>query len=384
MNLVALFVALLVAAPPAELKSGLQRGEEVAAWNPIHVAGPDKGTRACPVCTYLEKPAIVIFMRDGDNAAALAEQLERLVAANEAKGLKGFVIVLDATPEKVAKMAADRRITKIGVCYPDPQTKDKDLELYKVHPQALNTIILYRDYKVTANFVNLERTSSTQSRRRSSQSCPDGAWLKGSDNAQARERDDSCRGARPGGLFLGGSRPAARKPAAPSSVATTARGIPLTPQNTRIEFVGSSERKSQSGSFQQFTGTFEAKGDDLQTARMALDIDMDSTTTTISLLTRHLKGKDFFDVPQYPRASFVSTSIQPSPTPESSHVITGSLTMHGVTRPISAPANITLANGILTFTSRFVIRQSEFGMTEALKKSKDEVPVTISIHGSRT
>jgi protocatechuate 3,4-dioxygenase beta subunit len=156
MNLVVLCVALLVAAPPAELKSGLQRGEEVAAWNPIHVAGPDKGTRACPVCTYLEKPAIVVFTRDGDNAAALAVQLEKLVAVNEGKNLKGFVIVLDGTPDKLAKLAAEKRLTKIGVCYPDPQTKDKDLELYKIHPQALNTIILYRDYKVTANFVNLD------------------------------------------------------------------------------------------------------------------------------------------------------------------------------------------------------------------------------------
>ncbi|HWG43454.1 MAG TPA: hypothetical protein VN688_11765 [Gemmataceae bacterium] len=157
MNQAVLALLFLVASQPAELKSGLQRGEEVAAWNPIHVAGPDKGTRACPVCTYLEKPAVVVFTRDGDNAAALAEQLEKLVAAHQGDNLKGFVIVLDATPDKLAKMATERRITKIGLCYPDPQTRKKDLgELYKVHPQALNTILVYKDYKVTANFVNLD------------------------------------------------------------------------------------------------------------------------------------------------------------------------------------------------------------------------------------
>lgn len=156
MYFLALSTALLVTAAPAELKSGLQKGEEVAAWNPIHVAGPDKGTRACPVCTYLEKPAVVVFTRDGGNAAALAEQLEKLVAANERKNLKGFVVVLDAMPEQLAKMAADKRLTKIGVCYLDPRTRDKDLQLYKIHPQAINTIIVYRDYKVTANFVNLD------------------------------------------------------------------------------------------------------------------------------------------------------------------------------------------------------------------------------------
>jgi protocatechuate 3,4-dioxygenase, beta subunit len=157
MNYLAFSVVFLVAAQPAELKSGLQRGEEVAAWNPIHVAGPDKGTKACPVCTYLEKPAVVIFTREGANAAALAEQLEKLVASHERHHLKGFVIVLDTTPDKLAKMAVEKRIAKIGLCYPDPQTKAKDLgELYKIHPQAQNTILLYKNYKVTANFVNLD------------------------------------------------------------------------------------------------------------------------------------------------------------------------------------------------------------------------------------
>jgi hypothetical protein len=157
MFLVASYAALLLVAPPEEIKSGLQRGEEVSAWNPIHVAGPDKGTRICPVCTYLEKPAVVIFTRDGNNAAALAERLEKLVTANERKNLKGFVVVLDSTPEKIAKMAADKRIAKIGLCFPDPRTKAKDLgERYKVNSKAVNTIIVYKDYKVTANFVNLD------------------------------------------------------------------------------------------------------------------------------------------------------------------------------------------------------------------------------------
>jgi polyisoprenoid-binding protein YceI len=186
----------------------------------------------------------------------------------------------------------------------------------------------------------------------------------------------------------------ARKPVPPGkqsatassapSAASAASGIRLDPRNTRIEFVGSSERTSQSGSFQQFTGTFDSNGGDLQTARLSIDIDMDSTTTKIGLLTRHLKSKDFFDVAQFPRSTFVSTSIQPSTTPEATHVINGNLTLHGVTRAISAPANITLANGVLTLSSRFVIRQSEFGMTEALKKTRDEVPITVSIRASRS
>ena len=182
------------------------------------------------------------------------------------------------------------------------------------------------------------------------------------------------------------SPPAPRSaPSAPPQPGAVAAGdILLTPANTKIEFVGSSERTSQAGSFQQFTGTFHAAGGDLSSARLSIDIDMDSTTTSIALLTRHLKSADFFDVKQFPRASFASTSIQPSTAPGTTHVITGQLTLHGVTKTIAAPANLTLADGVLTLSSRFLIRQSDFGMTEALKKTRDEVPITVTVRAPRS
>lgn len=196
------------------------------------------------------------------------------------------------------------------------------------------------------------------------------------------------------GALLGGaaccsafrSSPARKStPSAPPQPGAVAAGdILLTPENTKIEFLGSSERTSQAGSFQQFTGTFHAAGGDLSSARLTFDIDMDSTTTSIALLTRHLKSADFFDVKQFPRASFTSTSIQPNTTPGATHLITGQLTLHGVTKTITAPANLSLADGVLTLSSRFTIRQSEFGMTEAAKKTRDEVPITVTIRAARS
>lgn len=32
-----------------ELKSGVAKGTVLAAYNPIHFAGPDRGTNVCPV-----------------------------------------------------------------------------------------------------------------------------------------------------------------------------------------------------------------------------------------------------------------------------------------------------------------------------------------------
>jgi hypothetical protein len=137
------------------IQSGLQKGDDIIPWNPIHVAGPNAGTNACPVCTYEGRPAIVIFTHDGRNAWQLADRLEDLVIQQQKMDLKGFVIVLNSTPDDLKQMADDQKITHIGICYPDPQTRTEDLNRYKINPQADNTVMVYKAYKVEANFVDL-------------------------------------------------------------------------------------------------------------------------------------------------------------------------------------------------------------------------------------
>jgi hypothetical protein len=141
--------------PRSGISSGLEPGETVEPWRPIHVAGPDLGTTACPVCTYLEKPAVVVFTKDGENAIEIARRVEALVAAHRNQGLKGFVVVLDSTPEKLAKTAKRAGVSRSALCYPDPSTKKEDLQAYKINPAATSTILIYKEYTVAARFVDL-------------------------------------------------------------------------------------------------------------------------------------------------------------------------------------------------------------------------------------
>jgi protocatechuate 3,4-dioxygenase beta subunit len=154
----AAFVVADPSGPPAARspESGLRVGDEVVPWNPVHVAGPDRGTNACPVCTYLGRPAVLIFTKEGANAAALAVRLEKLVGEHRNSELKGFVVVLDGRPERLSKLAADLKIAGIGLCHPDPRTREHDLRSYKIVPAADNTVLIYREYKVVATFVNLD------------------------------------------------------------------------------------------------------------------------------------------------------------------------------------------------------------------------------------
>lgn len=88
-----------------------------------------------------------------------------------------------------------------------------------------------------------------------------------------------------------------------------------------------------SGSFGKFEGTVETEGDDLTTAKVSFKIDVDSISTNNEQRDGHLKSGDFFDVATYPEATFESNSM--TKVDEENYTVTGNLTMHGVTHPVS-------------------------------------------------
>lgn len=150
-------VALAAAGPAAgaEPVSGLRPGDEVAAWHPVHVTGPEAGTTHCPVCTYLDKPVVLAFAATVTAAGPLAERFERLLARHEKAGVHGLVVVTAGTAADLKKLAADRKLNRVSLCLLDPDTRAKDLKRYRVAAAATTTVTVYRDYKVTAGFTDL-------------------------------------------------------------------------------------------------------------------------------------------------------------------------------------------------------------------------------------
>ncbi len=177
-------------------------------------------------------------------------------------------------------------------------------------------------------------------------------------------------------------------PAGTAAVSSSAKPMApgvlrLTPGNTKVEFTGATSVMKQQGSFKQMAGTLEL-AENREPVSVALDIDMNSTSTNIFLLSRHLKSADFFDVEKYPHASFISTKIESSPSTYTSHVITGEFTLHGVSKTVSIPATIAVASDAVTLTSNFSIKQSDFGMDKGAKSANDEVPVRVTARVPRT
>ena len=139
-------------APPA---SGMKPGDQVEPWNPLHVAGPDKGTNICPVCTYLEKPVVVVFAKDTLNNGQLSGQLEVIARERKKTGLRVVIAITDAGEARTKELASTLAIADASFCYMSEKSGAAELKAYRINPAAENTIMVYKDYTVAATFVNL-------------------------------------------------------------------------------------------------------------------------------------------------------------------------------------------------------------------------------------
>lgn len=194
-------------------------------------------------------------------------------------------------------------------------------------------------------------------------------------------------------LFAGCGNPATNKSQAVTGEAQTAASprtaaeqtYVITPENSKIEFVGSKVTGSHNGSFQKFSGEIHYTGD-VNTSHVTITMQTDSLTTDTPDLTKHLKTADFFDVAKYPEAKFETTAIKAGGDKGASHTITGNLTLHGVTKSVTFPATIAVTPDAVTVDSSFAINRKDFGINFAGASDnliRDDVVLTLKIKATK-
>lgn len=187
-------------------------------------------------------------------------------------------------------------------------------------------------------------------------------------------------------LVFGCANPADDKPEAdvgeaePVPVATE-EGLPYlidTAQST-LGFVGSKITGSHDGGFNEFEGVIEVVDGDPTASSVKVLIDATSLWSDDDRLTKHLKSPDFFDVENLPEASFESTAIE---TAEAGYIVTGNLTLHGVTKSVSFPAQIEVAPDRVAAQAEFFVKRFDFDIVYPGKPDdliRDEVVIKFDL-----
>lgn len=147
------------------------------------------------------------------------------------------------------------------------------------------------------------------------------------------------------------------------------------------------------GRFNKTSGSFTLDPDKPEASTFQLTIDADSIDTNDAGRDKHLRSADFLNTGEFPAITFKSTKVVVKKEGESTvFQVTGDLTMHGVTRPVTLdlqklgegpgpnPAKPDYRAG---FHYQGKLSRSEFGMTKMVGPIGDEVAVTISFEGVR-
>ncbi len=93
------------------------------------------------------------------------------------------------------------------------------------------------------------------------------------------------------------------------------------------------------GQFKDFSGTITGDPANPSGAAVSFTIKAASIDTRVDQRDKHLRSADFFDVEKYPEITFQSTKITPKGGEKFD--VTGTFTMHGVTKEITVPVDMT-------------------------------------------
>jgi len=158
----------------------------------------------------------------------------------------------------------------------------------------------------------------------------------------------------------------------------------LDPNHTRIDFSWTHFGFSHPmGRFDRFDGDFRFDPADPTKSSVTVTIPVSSIDTGVAKLDAHLQTADFFDVANYPTATFKSTRVERAG--EHGLKVTGDLTLHGVTRPVVLDVVINkigphpmAGRAAAGFDATTTIKRSDFGISNYVPNVSDEIRLSIS------
>lgn len=131
----------------------------------------------------------------------------------------------------------------------------------------------------------------------------------------------------------GAASTAPNGPAAPAPAVPQVSKWVLDPENSSVGFVCKHVFSNVRGIFPMPSGTVTLDEATPANSEVNATIDASAITTGVEERDTHLKSADFFNVAEYPTIDFVSSTVTRSSA--ASYSVTGNLTMHGVTKPVT-------------------------------------------------
>ena len=155
---------------------------------------------------------------------------------------------------------------------------------------------------------------------------------------------------------------------APAQAADT---FTLDPMHTQVAWsINHFGFSNPSGKFAMITGSLTLDQEHPEKSSVNAVIKIGNLVTGLDKLNEHLFSDKFFDVAKFPEATFTSTDVKVTGT--NTAQVTGNLTIHGITKPVTLDVKLNkvgqnmMKKNTAGFSATTTVKRSDFGMTTYL------------------
>ncbi|MBL0928253.1 MAG: intradiol ring-cleavage dioxygenase, partial [Phycisphaerales bacterium] len=156
------------AAQPDTVPSGRAIGDDVPSFIPFHAWGPDRGTRACPVCKYGWYHGILYFVGTDPDWSEVRAWLAFLEAESARRPDRLKVYFVYGNPRGYAEPVRRRELEALGAglglervaltFVPSLTDRESEVNLNRINPRLASTFIVYRRTRIIGKAADLAPT----------------------------------------------------------------------------------------------------------------------------------------------------------------------------------------------------------------------------------
>lgn len=132
------------------------------------------------------------------------------------------------------------------------------------------------------------------------------------------------------------------------------------PEKSTLAFVSQQMGVSVDGTFRKFAATLDFDPAKPEAGKATLDIELTSIDAGGPEANDEVKGKNWFDVKQFPTARFVSTSVKP--LGNNKYEVRGQMSIKGKTREVAAPFSLKPEGTGAVLEGSFPLKRLDYGV----------------------
>ncbi len=162
-----------------------------------------------------------------------------------------------------------------------------------------------------------------------------------------------------------------------ADTATSAELGPIQADKSKLTFVSRQMGVPVDGEFRKFAVTMSFDPAKPEAGSAQMEIDMASVDAGAAETNEEVTGKNWFNVKQFPKATFVSSGVKA--LGGTRFEVAGKLTIRDKTRDVVAPFTMTPQGANVLFDGAFTIRRADFGIGQGVWADFDTVANEVQI-----